>query len=122
VEQHAAHDVLAAYDLELGMIVGVDEESGLYRIVGVGRDGSLTVYSEAHRQFRSFLPEWCYRATRVGRGGRTVAGRLPADRRGLRRRWRVEHGYGGFDEANGTGPELHRLSDGTLDENGAGAG
>ena len=92
-------EVLAEYGLEVGMAVGVDGEPGLYRIVGVGRDGSLTVFGETDRQFRSFLPEWCYPATRTGKGGKRVAGRLPVDRRGLRRRWRAEHGYGGPDDA-----------------------
>lgn len=100
MEQNTVQDVLVEHGLELGMPVGVDGEPGLYRIVGVGRDGSLTVFGDVDRQFRSFLPEWCYPATRVGRGGKIVVGRLPAERRGLRRQWRTEHGYGGPDEAN----------------------
>jgi hypothetical protein len=33
------------------MSVGVDDEPGVYRIIGVGRDGSLTVFGGAGRQF-----------------------------------------------------------------------
>ena len=71
MEQNTAQDVLVEHGLELGMPVGVDGELGLYRIVGVGRDGSLTVFGDVGRQFRSFLPEWCYPATRSGKGGKT---------------------------------------------------
>ena len=123
VEQHTADEVLVAHDLELGMSVGVDEEPGVYRIVGVGRDGSLTVFGETDRQFRSFLPEWCYPATRAGRGGKRVAGRLPADRRGLRRRWRAEHGYFGSREPNGACPvRYRRQADSGFEEDAVGVG
>jgi hypothetical protein len=105
VKKPTPAEVLAAHGLELGMSVGVDDEPGVYRIIGVGRDGSLTVFGGAGRQFRSFLPEWCYPATRMGRGGKRVAGRLPVDRRSLRRRWLAEHGYGGPDEPNSLDPE-----------------
>jgi hypothetical protein len=116
-------EVLAEYGLEVGMSVGVDGEPGLYRIVGVGRDGSLTVFGETDRQFRSFLPEWCYPATRTGKGGKRGAGRLPANRRGMRRRWQAEHGYGGPDEANGAGFEHRRQpADAGLDDDAVGAG
>jgi hypothetical protein len=120
---HPTNEVLAEYGLEVGMSVGVDGEPGLYRIVGVGRDGSLTVFGETDRQFRSFLPEWCYPATRTGKGGKRVAGRLPANRRGMRRRWQAEYGYGGPDEANGAGFEHRRQrADVGLDDDAVGAG
>jgi hypothetical protein len=123
VEQHTAHEALAAHDLELGMSVGVDEEPGLYRIVGVGRDGSLTVFGETERQVRSFLPEWCYPGANVGSGGKRVAGRLPVDRRGLRRRWRAEHGYVDPGEPNGACPDHHRRqADAGLDDDAVDAG
>ena len=119
----ATKEVLAEYGLEVGMSVGVDGEPGLYRIVGIGRDGSLTVFGETDRQFRSFLPEWCYPTTRTGKGGKRVAGRLPANRRGMRRRWQAEHGYGGPDEANGAGFEHRRQpADAGLDEDAVDAG
>jgi hypothetical protein len=73
-EQRTTEEVLAEHDLELGMSVGVDEEPDLYRIAGVGRDGSLTVVGDTERQFRSFLPVWCYPATRVGRAASVSLG------------------------------------------------
>lgn len=82
---------LQALGLTVGMIVGVDGEKGTWRIQRISKDGSLTCVGGRNGQWRSFLPEWCYRSERPGRGGKMVPGSLPADRRGLRAAWIAEH-------------------------------
>ena len=77
--------VLANLGMAIGMQIRVDGERGTWKLMGIGRDGSLTVVGGPRRQWRSFRPEWCYRA----RGSSRTAGRLPKEFRGLRRRWRA---------------------------------
>ena len=82
--------VLANRGLAIGMPIKVDGERGTWKLMGVGRDGSLTVVGGPRRHWRSFRPEWCYPARRSTPTGRSSAGRLPAESRGLRRRWRAQ--------------------------------
>lgn len=77
--------MLANLGMAIGMQIRVDGERGTWKLMGVGRDGSLTVVGGPRWQWRSFRPEWCYRA----RGSSRTAGRLPKEFRGLRRRWRA---------------------------------
>jgi hypothetical protein len=80
---------LATLGLAVGVEIRVDGERGTWTLVGLGRDGSVTVVGGPRRQWRSFRPEWCYPAQRSDRQGRVVAGRLPKKFRGLRRQWRA---------------------------------
>ena len=85
-------DVLAQVGLALGMSARVDGESGVWRLIGFAKDGSVSAVGGPCGQWRSFMPEWCYPAERTGRRGRPRRGTLPPERRGLRAAWRAEHG------------------------------
>jgi hypothetical protein len=74
--------------LAFGMKIKVDGERGTWKVMGLGRDGSLTVVGGPRKQWRSFRPEWCYPARSSARAGRVMAGRLPKELRGLRSQWR----------------------------------
>lgn len=86
---NADQAVLANLGMAIGTQIRVDGERGTWKLMGVGRDGSLTVVGGPRRQWRSFRPEWCSRARRSARAGRGTAGRLPKESRGLRRQWRA---------------------------------
>jgi hypothetical protein len=92
-DRNVAEEALAAIGLLLGMEVRVDGEPGRWRLFRFGKDGSATAFGGPHRQWRSFLPEWCCPATRRGRGGRSQPGVPPPDRRGLRAAWRAQQGF-----------------------------
>jgi hypothetical protein len=91
VTSRSSEEVLSVAGLALGQLVGVDGEKGAWRVAGVGRDGSLTCFGGPSKQWRSFMPEWCYPAERQDRNGRSRPGKLPPARRGLRAAWTAEH-------------------------------
>ncbi|MGI8753297.1 MAG: UvrD-helicase domain-containing protein [Acidimicrobiales bacterium] len=101
----STEEALAVAGVILGQFVGVDGEKGTWRVAGVGRDGSLTCFGGPSKQWRSFMPEWCYPAERTGRDGKSRPGRLPSDRRGLRAAWAAEHGRAHIDQS----PSIHGM-------------
>lgn len=85
-------DVLVRWGLTVGMEVRVDDEPGTFTLTAVEASGAVTCRSD-DGFYRSFRPEWCYSAWRINRRNNRVKTKIPDAQKGLRARWRIEHGF-----------------------------
>ncbi|MDQ2738985.1 MAG: hypothetical protein M3Y35_10330, partial [Actinomycetota bacterium] len=80
------------HGMSVGDFIRIEGDRSMFRVFGVGSDGSITCIDQEQKAFRSFRPEWCFPAYRVNRRGRKVRTTVPADRKGLRASWMAERG------------------------------
>jgi hypothetical protein len=80
---------------EVGSRVLVADERGEWLVRSVAKDGSLTCYQAgANGRGRSFRPEWCIPASRMGKGGKPVKVRsVTQAARRARAAWREQAGF-----------------------------